>query len=93
MAIRRRMPFIVAFICLCLLAYTILWIRTARPQYEQLDQHISSNKPMHPVEEPVSVDEKYLAFFTHSGFQNQLIQGIYIPPLARLIDVIIFMPV
>ncbi|KAI8580239.1 hypothetical protein K450DRAFT_173937 [Umbelopsis ramanniana AG] len=29
---------------------------------------------MHPVEEPVSVDEQYLAFFTHSGFQNQLIQ-------------------
>lgn len=69
------MPFIVAFVCCCLLGYAILWIRTSHPPYEELDQHISSNQPMLPVEEPVSGDEKYLAFFTHSGFQNQLIQG------------------
>lgn len=28
--------------------------------------------------EQVSPDEKFITFFTHSGFQNQLIQGIYI---------------
>jgi len=75
MAVRRRMPLIIAFIACCLLGYTVLWVRTSNPPYEELEQYISSPKPMHPVEEPVSVDEQYLAFFTHSGFQNQLIQG------------------
>lgn len=29
-------------------------------------------------ESPVEPQEKFITFYTHSGFQNQLIQGLYI---------------
>ncbi|CAM0139065.1 hypothetical protein VKS41_003625 [Umbelopsis sp. WA50703] len=69
----RRIIIFPAFACVCLLGYLVIWINTSAPPYEALDQHISNNKPIidSSVEE-TSSEEKYLAFFTHSGLQNQL---------------------
>jgi hypothetical protein len=82
----RRIIIFPAFACVCLLGYLVIWINTSAPPYEALDQHISNNKPIidSSVEE-TSTEEKYLAFFTHSGLQNQLNEGTSFPTAATML--------